>query len=63
MYKTNITFVEAPDGETVVELDYPLGDEARLWDEFRPALYRLTLDLDGGEVAIGTTRVPSVITM
>ncbi len=29
------------------EFDYPLGAEARLWDEFNPALYRLTLEVAG----------------
>ncbi|MBN1359969.1 MAG: discoidin domain-containing protein [Sedimentisphaerales bacterium] len=34
------------DGGTA-ELEVPLGDEARLWDEFDPALYRMTLRLTG----------------
>ena len=29
-----------------VEIEYPLGDEARLWDEFSPALYRLEASLE-----------------
>jgi hypothetical protein len=33
------------------EADYPLGPEARRWDEFEPALYRLTATLDGGKDA------------
>jgi hypothetical protein len=33
----------------VVECDYELGPEALLWDEFAPALYRLTATLEGGE--------------
>ena len=32
----------------VFEAKYPLGPEARLWDEFDPALYRLTAALEGG---------------
>ncbi len=31
---------------SLVEIDYPLGDEARLWDEFDPALYALSVDID-----------------
>jgi hypothetical protein len=30
------------------EADYSLGPEARLWDEFEPALYRLTATLENG---------------
>ncbi|MDR1783973.1 MAG: glycoside hydrolase family 127 protein, partial [Dysgonamonadaceae bacterium] len=29
------------------ELDYPLGDDALLWSEFQPALYRLNVELKG----------------
>lgn len=28
-----------------VDLDYPLGDDAQLWDEFSPALYEMTVEL------------------
>ena len=28
------------------EVDYPLGDAAQLWDEFHPALYTLTVELE-----------------
>jgi hypothetical protein len=31
------------------EAEYSLGSEARLWDEFDPALYRLIATLDGGD--------------
>jgi len=31
--------------ETVVEVDYPMGDDVLLWDEFSPAMYRLTVSL------------------
>ncbi len=31
--------------ETVVEVDYPMGDDVLLWDEFTPALYELTVSL------------------
>jgi hypothetical protein len=37
------------------EAEYPLGAEARLWDEFEPALYRLTATLDGGTGARSVT--------
>ena len=29
--------------ETIVEINYPMGDDVLLWDEFSPALYRLTV--------------------
>ena len=35
----------ASESETVVEIDYPMGDDVLLWDEFSPALYRLTVSL------------------
>ena len=35
----------ASEPETVVEVDYPMGDDVLLWDEFSPALYRLTVSL------------------
>jgi len=31
--------------ETVVEVDYPMGDDVLPWDEFSPALYKLTVSL------------------
>ncbi len=31
----------------VAEIEVPLGQEARLWDEFEPALHHLTLELTG----------------
>ena len=33
-------------GETLLEVDYPLGPNAQTWDEFNPALYRLTATLE-----------------
>jgi len=33
--------VQLDPGENTVEIDYPLGADANLWDEFSPALYRL----------------------
>jgi hypothetical protein len=35
-----------------IDVDYPLGEAARLWDEFEPALYSLAVEIDatvGGE--------------
>ncbi len=41
----------AADGEkAVVEINLPLGDAARLWDEFSPSMYRLTVSLEAGTV-------------
>jgi hypothetical protein len=37
------------------ECDYPLGAGARTWDEFDPALYRLTAVLDGGPGSASVT--------
>jgi hypothetical protein len=35
------------ENEKTVELDYALGEDMLLWDEFAPNLYRLTVSLDG----------------
>jgi len=35
----------ASKSETIVEVDYAMGDDVLLWDEFSPALYRLTVSL------------------
>jgi hypothetical protein len=35
-----------------VDVDYPLGEEAALWDEFHPALYRVTVDLEVEEEGV-----------
>ncbi len=37
------------DVNEVVEIDYALGDDALLWDEFSPNLYRLTVTIEGKE--------------
>ncbi|MBN1844627.1 MAG: discoidin domain-containing protein [Sedimentisphaerales bacterium] len=34
-------------GENIIEVDYPLGDDSLLWDEFSPNLYRLTATVEG----------------
>ena len=38
--------VTAPNRENVVEFTYSLGDDVPLWDEFQPAMLRLTIDLE-----------------
>ncbi|GAA4470857.1 beta-glucuronidase [Nibrella saemangeumensis] len=37
-------------GETRLELEYPMGEDVQTWDEFRPALYRLTAELSSKEL-------------
>ena len=32
-------------GENIVKMDYPLGDDALLWDEFDPNVYQLLLEM------------------
>lgn len=34
-----------PPGENIVSMNYPLGNEAMLWDEFSPNVYELLLEL------------------
>lgn len=36
-------------GESLLEMDLPLGDGMLTWDEFDPALYRLTAELVSGQ--------------
>jgi hypothetical protein len=40
--------IETVGTATTVDIDYPLGPDARRWDEFAPNLYRLTVRLDAG---------------
>jgi len=35
------------EGPTTIEADYPLGPDARMWDEFHPVLYRLAVEVAG----------------
>ncbi|MFT3830578.1 MAG: discoidin domain-containing protein [Opitutaceae bacterium] len=49
------TFAAPESGGTTVTLDLPLGADARLWDEFSPALYSITVRFD----AAWHDRVPS----
>jgi hypothetical protein len=45
-FRTQSVKVRAPLRENIVELTYQPGDDAPLWDEFQPAMLRLTLNLD-----------------
>ncbi len=36
-------------GPTTVEIDYPMGDNVQLWDEFNPNLYRMKVALEAGK--------------
>ncbi|MBN2593826.1 MAG: discoidin domain-containing protein [Sedimentisphaerales bacterium] len=42
--KMSVEFT-ASEPEIVIEVDYPMGDDVLLWDEFSPAMYRLTVSL------------------
>ncbi|WP_206684030.1 exo-beta-1,4-galactosidase [Pontibacter beigongshangensis] len=41
------TKVQLPNGDTTLDLELPMGDNMQTWDEFNPALYRLTVSFDG----------------
>ena len=45
-------------GGSVLEIDYPMGDNVQLWDEFNPSLYTLTVEITGksGETAFNESR-------
>ncbi len=53
--------VEVAPGGASIEIDYPLGDGAPLWDEFQPALHRLTaaFGADRADVSFGLRQVAS----
>jgi len=36
----------ASESDSIIEIDYPMGDDVLLWDEFSPALYRLTATIN-----------------
>jgi len=38
-------------GDNILEMDYPLGTQALLWDEFNPNVYQLLLKLKAGKEA------------
>ncbi len=40
-----VPFEFGSDGKANVSIDYPMGENVQLWDEFNPALYRMTFDL------------------
>lgn len=41
-------------GENTFELDYPMGDNIKLWDEFNPNLYQMEVELKGEGVKFTT---------
>lgn len=43
--KKSFNFTVAP-GESIVKMDYELGEDALLWDEFNPNVYELSLNLE-----------------
>jgi hypothetical protein len=51
--------LELSDAGGHVDIDYALGDDAQLWDEFHPALYDLTVDLElaAGDEVVHDRRV------
>ncbi len=32
--------------DTIIEIEYPMGENVKLWDEFNPNVYKMTADLD-----------------
>ncbi len=42
----NISFNNISDGD-VIEIDYPMGENVKLWDEFNHSLYTLTIEAAG----------------
>lgn len=36
-------------GENIIEISYPMGRDFKLWDEFNPEVYELTLQIIAGE--------------
>jgi hypothetical protein len=42
--------VDLKDGENIVELTYKMGNKFQKWSEFSPALYKLDVILESGEV-------------
>ncbi|GAI97504.1 unnamed protein product, partial [marine sediment metagenome] len=45
-FKTQSIKVKAPERQNVVEFTYEPGEDVPLWDEFQPAMLRLTLNLE-----------------
>ena len=44
-----LTDFSIDDKSTIIHIDYPMGDEVRLWDEFEPNLYELTVALEADD--------------
>ena len=44
-----------PQGSKTIEVNYPLGKDALLWDEFSPNLYNLTAEVKGGGITDSKT--------
>ena len=57
--KHNVSSISFPvtlkTGENTVELTYNMGNKTRLWSEFNPALYKLTVTLKSKKVLDNTT--------
>ena len=49
--KTETFSLAAVETEKVIEIAYPMGEDVKLWSEFDPALYHLTVALTAGDNA------------
>jgi beta-galactosidase/beta-glucuronidase len=49
--------IEITGGETQVELNYDMGSDVRLWSEFEPSLYRLTVTLNSDGKVIDSRQI------
>jgi Glycosyl hydrolases family 2, sugar binding domain/Glycosyl hydrolases family 2 len=45
--KSKIETFSLDSGTLQMNIDYPMGDKVKLWNEFTPSLYKLTVDLKG----------------
>ena len=45
--KSQIADVSVPSDELQMEIDFPMGSKVKLWNEFTPSLYKLTVSLKG----------------
>ena len=43
------------DGENILTMEYPMGNEVKLWSEFHPDLYNLTATLDAKKAETSST--------
>ena len=50
--KSKIEEASINSDELQMEIDFPMGDKMKLWNEFTPSLYKLSVSLKGqrGEV-------------